>query len=161
MHRISYGTGWYTLIQQYVAVVISIGVRPCSIHQIYAFCTPSQSNLSLLLCIWAYCYAYGQDNTMYHIQGNERFSQGAVFRNTVQNRYQVGGRYPTTSSHFSAQQDMLPAKNMIATQARQNKRRHAFQRCPWEACNRKGKKTHVHSDGFRNNHMPNIEGTLS
>jgi hypothetical protein len=38
----------------------------------------------------------------------------------------VGGRYPTTSSHFSAQQDMLPAKNMIATQARKNKRRHAF-----------------------------------
>jgi hypothetical protein len=73
----------------------------------------------------------------------------------------VGGRYPTTSSHFSAQQDMLPAKNMIATQARQNKRRHAFQRCPWEAYNRKGKKTHVHSDSFRNTHMPSIGGTLS
>jgi hypothetical protein len=82
---------------------------------------------------------------------------GTLFRTGTK----VGGRYPTTSTHFSAQQDVLPAKNMIATQARQNKRRHAFQRCPWEACNRKGKKTHVHSDRFRNTHMPSIGGTLS
>ena len=150
-----------TRLQQYVAVVITIGVRPWSIHHIYALCKPSQSHLSLLLCIRAYCYAHGQDNTMYHIQGNERFSQGAVFRNTVHNRYQVGGRYPTQPLHISVHNKICCRQNMIATQARQNKRRHAFQRCPWEACNRKGKKTHVHSDGFRNNHMPNIEGTLS
>jgi len=90
-----------------------------------------------------------QDNTnsrVYCVEGNQRFSQGVVFRNTVQNMYlhrwevdihhSLHVSYQRTTRHSTCIEcDSHPCVS--------EQEAACIQWCLWEACNQKDKKTRI------------------